>query len=478
MKLWQKIFLCTFLLVMAVVDLTAVLLVGNSHKLMVQRERDHAVSRQEYLIGSLKNEMVFRRWQEDRYSIGPEEIRETVEQMLEEWELEEGAAVCRGETLLASANIIFDAEKQSLISAPEDLNESCLKITAEGARHTLLAVTSFQLENDTYFLLTEADVSEIFQLRRSQFQFAVWMSIACAAAISVVLLLMLHCLLRPLTRINRTVDLIAGGNYEERFAETGSCEFQALSENLNRMTDSIEINMEKLEDAVETRKMFIANLAHEMKTPLTSILGFGDVLRVKRTVPESERREYAGVIVEETKRLRALSSKLMELISVGGAVLVFQTLDLFDVMRDAAKSLEPIFANGSLRLVCVPAHCTVRIDQELFESLLYNLLENAAKASQPGESVFLRCENQEGCVAIVVEDRGIGMSPDEVEKIFEPFYMADKSRSRKSGGAGLGLALCREIALAHQARILVDSRPGAGTRVSVVLADQWEGTEC
>lgn len=99
----------------------------------------------------------------------------------------------------------------------------------------------------------------------------------------------LHCafadpafLLKPLDRINRTVDVIAGGNYDERFSEGGSSEFQELSQNLNRMTQSIQENIDKLEDAAEARKMFIANLAHEMKTPLTSILGFGDVLRVKK----------------------------------------------------------------------------------------------------------------------------------------------------------------------------------------------------
>lgn len=88
MKLWQKIFLCTFLLVMTVVDLTAILLVGNSHNLMVQREKEHAVSRQEYLVSSLQNELVFRRWQLDRYSLEKEEVAQTVLQMFDEWSLE------------------------------------------------------------------------------------------------------------------------------------------------------------------------------------------------------------------------------------------------------------------------------------------------------------------------------------------------------------------------------------------------------
>lgn len=478
MKLWQRIFLCTFLLVMAVIDLTAVLLVGNSHNLLVQREKSHAVSRQETLIGSLKNELVLKRWRGNRYSLGDEEIKGVIEQILEEWALEEGAAVCRSGTLISSSNLVFDNKKEAFVNGLEDLNASHLQIVTEGERYVLLAVSAFQIENAEYSLLTETDVSEIFGLRRSQFQFAVWMSIACSGAISAALLLILHFLLKPLARVNRTVDLIAGGQYGERFSETGSSEFQELSENLNRMTGAIVDNMEKLEDAEEARKMFIANLAHEMKTPLTSILGFGDVLRVKKTVPENERREYACVIVDETKRLRALSSKLLELTAVGGAMLDFQPADLFDVMQGAAKALEPVFANGGLRLACSPAHCTVRVDRELFESLLYNLLENAAKASRPGGSVFFRCEERGGRVAVVVEDQGIGMTQEEIKLIFEPFYMADKSRSRKSGGAGLGLALCREIAAAHGAQIFFSSEPGVGTTAAVVLEDGWEGAEC
>ena len=109
-----------------------------------------------------------------------------------------------------------------------------LKIIEEGEGYRLLTASLFQVENEDYFLLTETDVSEIFQLRRSQFQFAIWMSILCSAAASIVLLLILHFLLKPLDRINRTVDVIASGNYDERFSEGGSSEFQELSQNLNR----------------------------------------------------------------------------------------------------------------------------------------------------------------------------------------------------------------------------------------------------
>lgn len=472
MKLWQKIFLCTFLLVMTVVDLTAILLVGNSHNLMVQREKEHAVSRQEYLVSSLQNELVFRRWQLDRYSLEKEEVAQTVLQMFDEWSLEEGAAVFCGGELISTSNLSLTDEKKALMDEADSAGSYHLKIIEEGEGYRLLTASLFQVENEDYFLLTETDVSEIFQLRRSQFQFAIWMSILCSAAASIVLLLILHFLLKPLDRINRTVDVIAGGNYDERFSEGGSSEFQELSQNLNRMTQSIQENIDKLEDAAEARKMFIANLAHEMKTPLTSILGFGDVLRVKKTVKEEDRREYAGVIVEETKRLRALSSKLMELITVGSSVLDYRQMDLYDVMQGAVKALEPVFANSGLRLVCSPAHHTVRIDRELFESLLYNVLENAAKASCPGGSVFFRCESREGRVAISVEDQGIGMSQEEIRNIFEPFYMVDQSRSRKSGGAGLGLALCQEIARAHEANIQVASEPGKGTIITIVLHEK------
>ena len=215
--------------------------------------------------------------------------------------------------------------------------------------------------------------------------------------------------------------------------------------------------------------MFIANLAHEMKTPLTSILGFADILRIKKNVPDDERREYAGVIVDETKRLRSLSGKLMELVALGGTEIEKKPVSLSDMIHETAAALAPLLSKNSVELECSAENVVIMADAELFKSLLYNIIENAVKASPKDSRIVLNEAVSEGNAVITVTDSGIGMTDDEVKKVFEPFYMADKSRSRKAGGAGLGLALCARIADLHNTTLEIDSSPGEGTTVYITI---------
>ena len=241
---------------------------------------------------------------------------------------------------------------------------------------------------------------------------------------------------------------------------------------MNMMADAVEKNVADLERVAEERKTFIANLAHEMKTPLTSIMGFADILRVKRVVPDEERREYANVIVEETKHLRSLSGKLMELISVGGTQPEYQETSLRELLQEVGVSLQPVLAGRGVTLTWSAPEAMISVDRELFKSLLYNLVDNGAKASQPGQAVTIEAGYREDRLYISVTDRGIGIPPNELKRITEPFYMVDKARTRKAGGAGLGLALCQEIAKLHHATLTIESTLGEGTCVTVIMEEE------
>ena len=232
--------------------------------------------------------------------------------------------------------------------------------------------------------------------------------------------------------------------------------------------------MEGLERVAEDRKTFIGNLAHEMKTPLTSILGFADILRIKRVVTDKERRDYASVIVEEAKRLRALSGKLMELITVGGAELDLQQVPLREMLQEAAVSLHPLLTEREIHLSCAAPDVRIHADRELFKSLIYNLVDNAAKASAPGQTVEIVSGYRSGLLYIDVRDRGIGIPEKELKRVMQPFYMVDKVRTRKSGGAGLGLALCVNIARLHHAALSIQSKVGKGTCVTILFDEEAE----
>ena len=320
-----------------------------------------------------------------------------------------------------------------------------------------------------YTVFTLSDISAVYDTLDSQLQFVRFVSLAFACLIGIVLILVVFRLLSPLNRINTSIRRIAAGQYKLRLPEKGGQEFRRLSQNVNKMAASIETNIETVQALADSRKQFIDNLAHEMKTPLTSILGFADLLRIQRSITEQQRQEYAGIIVEETRRLQTLSGKLMELITTNNSRLDLEPIALEELFADISQAVTPLLHRRRQRLVCHAEDVTLSLDRVLTHSLLYNLIDNASKASPEEAEILLTCTRKAGRVTISVTDHGIGMQREEIRRITEPFYMVDKSRSRKAGGAGLGLALCLEIARRHGAELQIASQPGKGTTVEIVF---------
>lgn len=256
---------------------------------------------------------------------------------------------------------------------------------------------------------------------------------------------------------------------EARFPKYRQAELDRIAKSLNQAADARVEDMNKLQVIADGRKQFTDNLAHEMKTPLTSILGFADILRIRRSVDDKSRMEYAAIIFEEAKRLRGLSGKLLELATAGNTKLDFKTVDVPDFFDEIRLSILPLLSPRKITLAVYSDNVQINVDPELFKSLLYNLIENAVKASPDGSEIRLICKANADTIKISVADSGCGMTKDQIRKAAEPFYMVDKSRSRKAGGVGLGLALCREIAEKHRARMLIQSAPGKGTTVTLIM---------
>ena len=164
----------------------------------------------------------------------------------------------------------------------------------------------------------------------------------------------------------------------------------------------------------------------------------------------------------------------MELIALGGTETEKAPVSLPAMIKETEASLTPILTKNSVTLSCSCEDITISADEELFKSLLYNIIENAVKASAIGQQIELRAGMSDGNVVIAVTDHGIGMTEEDAKKVFEPFYMVDKSRSRKAGGAGLGLALCVKIAELHHAVLTLKSKLGEGTTVYIIIS----GEEC
>lgn len=478
MKLWQKIFLISLALIMAVVNIISITLLNNSHRLLMERERSHSVNEHEYFTAAFINALTYEKLAEGSLVLTNEEIAQVAENMVNSENRTGGTAIYNDSETAISKNISYMLNKaiteNFLGSIDKSGSNYSISVFDDDEKKIMVIGSAVEIETNCCFIITASDISEIYAVKEQQADFVRKVSIGSSAVISLILLIMVIVLLRPLSRLNIYAKAIAGGNYKLRIRKKGSPEFKRLAENMNKMADSVQLNAMRLENIAEARQTFIANLAHEMKTPLTSILGFADLMRIKKNVSDSDRIEYAGVIVEETKRLRSLSGKLMELVALGGTEIEKTEVSLSKIIKETEMALAPLLTKNSVTLICSSENIVISADEELFKSLLYNIIENAVKASPKGEQVKLNAAICGENVVISVTDNGIGMTDEQIKRVFEPFYMADKSRSRKAGGAGLGLSLCAEIAKLHGAFIEIKSAPNAGTSVKINITAEAE----
>lgn len=275
-------------------------------------------------------------------------------------------------------------------------------------------------------------------------------------------------LTRPLKRLTVATRRITGGNLGTRSRINSRDEFGQLSRDFDAMADKLQENFGRLESEMQHQEQFMGAFAHELKTPMTSIIGFADLLR-QGDLDENTRLQAAGHIYSEGKRLEALSFKLLDLLLLKKDTVTFRRVRLDRFIQDVSRALTPVLRSRDIRLVCRGEARTVLLEPDLCKSLVYNLIDNAAKAMDGEGVIALSGVAIPGGCQFQVADNGRGMEPSELSKITEAFYRVDKSRSRAQGGAGLGLALCKQIVELHNGTIAFDSAPGRGTRVTVSL---------
>lgn len=219
----------------------------------------------------------------------------------------------------------------------------------------------------------------------------------------------------------------------------------------------------KVQELNARQSRFVADLTHELKTPLTSMIGYADLLR-SGMLDDVRRRTAADAIYHESIRLESLSQQLLALQGLQKNGIALQAVDVAAVFHDVARSLP----NAPLALDA-PAGATVQADRVLLADLLRNLAVNALHASAPGNTVRLICTDAGSGWRLAVIDTGCGIPAEAIPHLTEPFYRVDKARARADGGSGIGLALCAEIAAAFGTKLNFASEVGAGTTVFLTL---------
>lgn len=230
------------------------------------------------------------------------------------------------------------------------------------------------------------------------------------------------------------------------------------------------VDITEKHEAEKRRREFTANVSHELKTPLTSISGYAEII-MNGIAKEEDVSRFAKNIYLEAQRMIALVEDIMELslLDEGAQEQAKERVPLLSLAREAAESLQESAAKKNVRISFEGEALEVMgIRQILFE-LVYNLIDNAVKYNNDGGSVKVMVFGAKGGVALTVSDTGIGIPREEHERVFERFYRVDKSHAKETGGTGLGLSIVKHAALRHKAKVSLESEPGKGTVVTVVF---------
>lgn len=339
---------------------------------------------------------------------------------------------------------------------------------SDGYGQGLLTLSTIVAGKQKLTLQARFDLSPVYISRENQQR--LFMS---AYAVVVVLGILVATILSftltgRLRRLAGVVRKIAGGDLSTRSRITSRDEFGQLSRDFDSMADKLQQNMERLESDMQQQEQFMGAFAHELKTPMTSIIGFADLLR-QGDLDENTRLMAANYVYSEGKRLEKLAFKLLELIVVKKDDLTMKRVWLPRYLEEVEKALAPTLKSKGIRLICRSEQGRAVLEPDLVKSLLYNLIDNASKAMEGEGIIAVKASLIPGGCQFMVADNGRGMEEKDLARITEAFYRVDKSRSRQQGGAGLGLALCKQIVELHNGTLHYDSKLGSGTQVTVTL---------
>ncbi len=323
-------------------------------------------------------------------------------------------------------------------------------------------------ENVDLYIDALYDVTKVYEQREElqRLYIAVFLLVVtCSAVLSYILS---YFLTKPISRLKKIVSSITQGNYDLRSDIHTNDEIEELSAEFNQMTDTLVDKMEELNNAVDRQNQFIANFTHELKTPMTSMIGYADLLR-RQNLSLEEQIDAANYIYSESKRLERLSIKLLELIAADNKNQELTVQNPAYLIDSVVKHSISYFKENGIEIEkkCEAGNCM--LEPDLFVSLVINLLENARRAMENGGVIKIMLSmTEEGC-DLLIQDTGCGIPKDKLVHITEAFYRIDKARSRSFGGAGLGLSLCDRIAKIHNGSLSVESEVGIGTSVKVQI---------
>jgi signal transduction histidine kinase len=463
MKFWQKAFICVMALFLLGFDAMGYILSVRAYALNRDYAAASAAAEHEVIKKSLFESI---RLSESVFAeIKPDNLAVTIRPYADFY-LSQGVyfSVYRDGTL-AYSNAPFEAAADSYsIRQGERLLE--MK-TVDGSLYAFAASHLGVPYDDLQYVYIK-DERALTDFKNDMIEVFITVGVVTGLILSVITLLLLIGLTRPFRRLNAAAVEISEGNYDKRVSINSRDEIGDFARSFNLMTGRIREHISALSRMTESKQNFIDNLAHEIRTPVTAIIGYGELLKYA-DCRESEKETALNHIISEGKRIQNISFKLLDLAYMENSHIQMLPAPLAKVFAGVFAALDFRAKEKGIEIRSRISQSEVVGDAELLESLFMNLLDNAIEASDAGGAVEIRADRTPEGVCVEIADCGAGMAEPELTRIAEPFYRVDKSRHGGINHAGLGLTLCVKICELHNADFKIASEPGAGTTVKILF---------
>ncbi|MFD3274042.1 ATP-binding protein [Paenibacillus dendritiformis] len=473
MKLWQKIYLFTILTFVLIFNAASIMVIEQNHSKMLNQEITSTLSQNMNIHSSVDAIVpVFGIFDSIDYekAVLTNIAKEFVEKKSDDQRIYLQILNDSKEEIFNNADFMMPIHREELDKLAMDEIKYILR---DIDKRTILFTTNVtDINHKSYVFTYMKDITFLYRERADQYRFFVGVDLIVCLLYMLVMFFVSKGLTNPINRLNRTAQVIANGGFSERVHLKSKDEIGILARNFNDMASVVEKKINELERHNQEKQRFINNLTHELKTPLTSIIGYANFLRITK-YNEEQFLDGLDVIYSEGKRLESLSMKLMDLILLQEDHYQMEEYDLRTIITEIQPTLEMKAKEKQITIVIDCKEGRLLLEKDLIKIMIFNLVNNALKASAAGQSITLRTHWRGSRYVLEVIDQGIGIPKEHQDKIFEPFYMVDKARTRANNGAGLGLSICQSVASIHHAVIEVSSEENQGTTIGVIF-DQRE----
>ncbi len=322
----------------------------------------------------------------------------------------------------------------------------------------------YTVSNINIYIVNIYDITSIYNERDRQIKEIMYSDTIIVCFASIFIAFFSKILTRPIEKLNIASKNISSGKFNQRVNVNTNDEIGELANSFNIMAEEIENKINSLNFSIKQKDDFITGFSHEIKTPMTAIIGYSDLLRLKKCDEEVSSKSL-NYIYQESKRLEELSYKLLSLMELSEEKIELKAVNIEEYIQKVIRKIELDDINIRTNL----EYAIVKIDENLIEVVIRNLVQNAKKAEPKDNVIYIEGRNIQNQYELSVIDKGIGIPKEHINRVTEDFYMVDKSRSRKNGGTGIGLSLCKKILELHNSKINIQSENSVGTEVSFRL---------